>query len=87
MALIALYVFAAFIVIFLAIFIKDFIKNRKSHYKYHKGEEIMAFILLAPSVVLAFFLVLLPIITSLGFSFKTTFYYLLKQVNLYLPSP
>ncbi len=69
MALIALYVFAAFIVIFLAIFIKDFIKNRKSHYKYHRGEVIMAFILLAPSVVLAFFLVLLPIITSLGFSF------------------
>ena len=69
MQLIALYVFAAFMVIFLAIFIKDFIKNRKHNIKYHKSEVIMAFVLLAPSVVLTFFFVLLPIITSLGFSF------------------
>lgn len=69
MALIALYVFAAFIVIFLAIFIKDFLKNRKANNKYHKSEVIVAFILLAPSVILAFFFVLLPIISSLSYSF------------------
>ena len=82
MKLIALYVFAAFMVIFLAIFIKDFLKNKKHHIKYHKGEVIMAFVLLAPSVVLTFFFILLPIITSLGFSF--TDYYLGAPDNINL---
>ena len=69
MALVALYIFAAFMIIFLVIFIKDFLKNRKGKLKYHKSEVIMAFVFLAPSVILAFFFVLMPIIMSLGFSF------------------
>lgn len=69
MAVVALCIFAAFSVIFLAIFVKDFIKSRKEKQKYNKTEVTVAYILLIPAVVLAFFFVLLPIVMSLGFSF------------------
>ena len=69
MALVALLIFIEFAVVFLAIFVKDFIKSKKESFKYHKSEVIVAFILITPAVVLAFFFVLLPIVLSLGFSF------------------
>ena len=69
MALTTLIIFLCIFIIFLANFIVDFVRNKKSEKKYHKSEVIMAFVLLLPSVVLAFLFVILPIIFSLGYSF------------------
>ena len=69
MALITLIILGALITIFLVIFVKDFIKSHKNNQKYHKGEVIMAFVLLLPAVVMTFLFVILPIFMSLGYSF------------------
>ena len=65
----ALIILACLIVVFLVVFITDFIKGKKSDVKYHKKETIIAYLLLLPSVVLAFFFVLLPIFFSLSYAF------------------
>lgn len=69
-----LIIFSVLIVVFLTIFILDLIKRRKSETKYHLKESLLAFVLLLPAVVLAFFIVVLPIIFSLGYAF-TDFQY------------
>ena len=80
MELIALVIFAVLLAIFLAVFVMDFIKSHKRKEKYHAREVIMAFVLLAPAVLLIFFFVLLPIFYSLGYSF--TNYHRLKTITL-----
>ena len=65
----ALIIFACLIAIFLGVFISDVIKRRKSNAKYHVRETVLAYILLLPAVVLAFFFVILPIFFSLSYSF------------------
>ena len=56
-------------VAFAAIFVIDFVKRRKSEQKYHLRESLVAYGLLIPAVLLAFFFVLLPIFFSLGYAF------------------
>ena len=67
LALISLIVFCVIALIFLAVFITDLIRRRKSETKYHTKESVIAFALLLPATVLAFFLVVLPILFSLGY--------------------
>lgn len=69
MGVITLIILGILIVIFLAVFITDFIKSHKNNRKYHKGEVIMAFVMLLPAVVMTFFFVILPIFMSLGYAF------------------
>ena len=69
LALISLIVFCVIALIFLAVFIADLIRRRKSETKYHTKESVIAFALLLPATVLAFFLVVLPILFSLGYAF------------------
>ena len=75
-----LIVFAVFALILLAIFISDLIRKRKSELKYHTGETVLAYVLMAPAIVLAFFIVVLPIVFSLGYAF-TDFQYTPKSLN------
>ena len=70
MLTITLIVLLAILTIFTVIFVTDLIKSHKNKkQKYHKTEVIMAFILLAPALVMMFFMVILPIFMSLGYSF------------------
>ena len=69
MGVITLIILGILIVIFLAVFITDFIRSHKNNRKYHKGEVIMAFVMLLPAVVMTFFFVILPIFMSLGYAF------------------
>ncbi|MBP5574693.1 MAG: sugar ABC transporter permease [Bacilli bacterium] len=62
-------ILAGLIIAFLVIFVLDIIKRRKSETKYHLRESILAFVLLLPAVILAFFFVILPIFFSLSYSF------------------
>ena len=67
-------IFAVMVAIFLTVFILDLVKKRKSETKYHLKESLLAFALLLPAVIIAFFVVVLPIIFSLGYAF-TDFQY------------
>lgn len=70
MQLITLIVLGVVMTFFLVVFVTDMIKSHKSkNQKYHKSEVIMAFVFLAPAVVMMFFFVILPIFMSLGYSF------------------
>ena len=81
MGLITLIILGILIAIFLVIFVTDLIKSHKNRkQKYHKGEVIMAFVLLIPAVVMTFFFVILPIFMSLGYSF--TNYNLMMPENI-----
>ena len=80
MVLVSLLIFVVLLLIFLGNFIMDFIKRRKSETKYHLRETILAFVLLAPAVLLTFFFVLLPIFFSLGYAF--TDFDLLKPLEI-----
>ena len=65
----ALIILALLVAIFLAVFISDIVKRKKSEIKYNKKETIIAYLLLLPAVVLAFFFVILPIFFSLSYAF------------------
>lgn len=80
LTIIATIIFLVIAAIFLVVFVVDFIKKRKSENKYHLRESILAYVLLLPSVILAFFLVVLPIILSLGYAF-TDFTMTVDKVN------
>ena len=80
MEFITLLIFLALFIVFLTIFIVDFVKRRKSEKKYHLRESLVAYALLFPAGLLAFFFVLLPIFLSLGYSF--TDFYLLKPNDI-----
>ena len=69
MAFIALLILLVLMLIFIGVFIADFIRRRKSEKKYHLRESIVAYLLMIPAVILAFFFVLLPIFFSLGYAF------------------
>ena len=69
MTFIALIILLVLMLIFIGVFIADFIKRRKSEKKYHLRESIVAYLLMIPAVLLAFFFVLLPIFFSLGYAF------------------
>ena len=69
MAFIALIILLVLMLIFIGVFIMDFIRRRKSEKKYHLRESIVAYLLMVPAVLLAFFFVLLPIFFSLGYAF------------------
>ena len=69
MTLVTLIILLALILAFLVIFVMDFIKSRKSQNKFHVQEVLVAFALLIPACLLAFFFVLLPIFFSLGYAF------------------
>ena len=69
MAFIALIILLVLMLIFIGVFIADFIRRRKSEKKYHLRESIVAYLLMIPAVILAFFFVLLPIFFSLGYAF------------------
>ena len=69
MAFIALIILLVLMLIFIGVFIADFIRRRKSEKKYHLRESIVAYLLMIPAVLLAFFFVLLPIFFSLGYAF------------------
>ena len=74
-----LIIFACLIVVFIGVFISDVIKRRKSQVKYHVRETILAYVLLLPAVVLAFFFVILPIFFSLSYAFT--------DFEIYTPQP
>ena len=74
LSIVALIIFAVLLVIFAVIFVLDIRKQRKSETKYHVSESIVAFALMLPAVVLGFFVVVLPILLSLGYAF-TDFQY------------
>lgn len=74
--LLALIVFLVFLLIFIAVFVIDIIRRKKQNGKYHKSEVLVGFGLMIPAVVLAFFLVVLPIFFSFTFAFEN--YNLLK---------
>ena len=78
MGIITLIILGALITVFLVVFVIDFVKSHKNNQKYHKGEVIMAFVLLLPAVVMTFMFVILPIFMSLGYSFT--------NYNLMLPN-
>ena len=69
MELAALIILVALLLAFAAIFVIDIFKRRKSEQKFHVGESTTAYLLLLPALVLAFFLVILPIFFSLGYAF------------------
>ena len=69
MAFIALLILLVLMLIFIGVFVADFIRRRKSEKKYHLRESIVAYLLMIPAVILAFFFVLLPIFFSLGYAF------------------
>lgn len=70
MGRIVLVILLVIMLIFLGNFVMDIIRRRKTdERKYNKKEMFLAFGLLAPSAILAFLFVLLPIFFSLGFGF------------------
>ena len=69
MVLAALIILGVLLLIFVSVFVVDIIKTRKSENKYHISEVGVAFALLIPACILAFFFVILPIFFSLGYSF------------------
>lgn len=81
MVIATLLILLGLILIFLGVFIADLIKAKKSEKKYHIRESLMAFVLMIPAILLAFFFVLLPIFFSLGYSF--TDFYLLRPNDIH----
>lgn len=69
MGLVALIILGVLLLIFVSVFVIDIVKTRKSERRYHLSEVGVAFALLIPSCILAFFFVILPIFFSLGYSF------------------
>ena len=69
MVLTALTIFLVLMLILLSNFIVDIFRRKKSEKRYHTSEVVMAYVLLIPAVILAFFFVLLPIFLSLGYAF------------------
>ena len=69
MALAALLILLALFLAFGIIFVVDFVKRRKSEQKFHLRESLVAYGLLIPAALLAFFFVILPIFFSLGYAF------------------
>ena len=69
MVVAALLILLALFLAFLVIFIVDFVRRRKSEQKYHIKESLVAYGLLLPACIFAFFLVILPIFFSLGYAF------------------
>ncbi len=69
LTIIALIIFAVLALIFIAVFVNDILRRKKREIKYNAKETILAFALMLPAVALAFFLVVLPILLSLGYSF------------------
>ena len=70
MLLIVLVILGMLILIFMGNFIMDLIKRKKDETKkFHLKECLVAFGLLIPAVILAFFFVILPIFFSLGYAF------------------
>ena len=69
MNLAALFIFLALFIVLGIIVVIDIVRRKKSGKKYHSGEILVAYLLLTPSIILAFFLVLLPIFYSLGYAF------------------
>ena len=80
MVLAALLILLALFMAFMIVFVIDFVKRRKSVQKFHVRESLVAYILLIPALLLAFFFVVLPIFFSLGYAF--TDYYLLDLKNI-----
>lgn len=62
-------IFIVLVHLFGIIFVFDLITRKRKEKKYHVGETTVAFALLVPACVLAFFFVLLPIFFSLGYAF------------------
>ena len=69
MALAALLILLALFLAFLVVFVVDYVKRRKSAQKFHVKESLVAYGLLLPACLFAFFLVILPIFFSLGYAF------------------
>ncbi len=69
MVLIALIVLGVLLLGLAAVVIIDMLNAKKKGQKYHWKEVLTAFGLLVPSIILAFFFVILPIFYSLGYAF------------------
>ena len=69
MALSAIIIFIVFIAIYALIVVLDVVKAHKKGQKYKMSRFVTASLFILPAAALAFFLVLLPIIYSLGYSF------------------
>ena len=69
MVLIALIILAVLLLIFLSIFVIDIVMCKKKGKKFHLTEVGVAFLLLVPACILAFFFVILPLFFSLGYAF------------------
>lgn len=65
----AIIIFIVLFHLFGLLFLFDLITRKKKEKKYHVGETVVAFALLIPACILAFFFVLLPIFFSLGYAF------------------
>lgn len=71
-----LIILAIFIIVFVGFIVYDISRSKKRKEVYRVKSSATAYLMLLPSVILAFLFILLPILYSLGYAF--TDYYLLK---------